>query len=196
MISALIELDEHIFGLINMKWQNGFFDFVMPYLRNKYFWIPFYLLFAIWLIIKFKKSSLVIILASIAVVGISDMISSSLIKKNVKRERPCRQLEEGTYRTLINCGSGYSFTSSHATNHFSLAVILILILGRFVKPFKWLLLWAGSIAYAQVYVGVHFPVDVIAGGVLGSLIALLMYKILERFKFMNDLNNKLNKNYA
>ena len=84
----------------------------------------------------------------------------------------------------VHCGGGYSFTSSHATNHFALATFLVIILGPF---FKWIripiFLWAASIAFGQVYVGVHYPLDVLAGSIVGILLGILMTKFYQMTRF-------------
>jgi len=102
--------------------------------------------------------------------GVADFTSSKIVKPLIERVRPCNDTTlPFEVRELVKCGGGYSFTSSHATNHF-----VSLVLGFLRK--KWitwaLLTWAASIAYGQVYVGVHYPLDVITGAVLGSLIGL------------------------
>jgi undecaprenyl-diphosphatase len=85
-------------------------------------------------------------------------------------------------RTLVDCGTGFSFPSSHASNHFALAVFFVVLFGR---HFKWAivlpLLWAFSIAFAQVYVGVHFPVDVMSGACIGALIGIVLGYIFKNF---------------
>ncbi len=90
----------------------------------------------------------------------------------MQRLRPCKVLEPSKdMHLLVPCGNGFSFPSSHATNHFAIATFLLLILG---KIFRWikipLILWAGSISFAQVYVGVHYPLDVATGALLGVLV--------------------------
>jgi len=181
-MTELIQWDTHLFHLINSDWANPFFDFLLPILRNKYTWMPLYLFLASFFIINFKKKGVFIVLALALTVGISDATSSHLIKKSVKRLRPCKVLEKPSdLHLLVRCGSGYSFPSSHAANHFSMAVFLFLTLGKIARWTKApLLIWAASICYAQVYVGVHFPLDVLAGALLGSLIALVCYGIYNR----------------
>jgi undecaprenyl-diphosphatase len=82
----------------------------------------------------------------------------------------------------VACGGGYSFTSSHAANHFGVAIFLI---GAFGLLGAWqqkaLLGWAGLIAFSQVYVGVHYPLDVFGGALLGSLLGWLTYRIFKRW---------------
>lgn len=171
-MAELLSLDFYLFKIINGEWHLPFFDSILPYWRTKYIWIPFYLFLLSFLTINFKKTGFFIIIGLIFSLSISDIISSHLIKKTVQRVRPCNDITlKEDVRILTRCGSGFSFTSSHAANHFSMAFYLIFCLGKIFKRIKLpLLFWAASIAYAQVYVGVHFPLDVIAGALLGSLI--------------------------
>lgn len=142
----------------------------MPIMRDRRTWIPVYLLIVWALYQRFKLPKAAwILVAGILAVAVANTLAAELIKPLVKRERPCKVELEA--RTLVNCGNGYSFPSAHATNHFAISVFLMLIFGR--RP-KWLgavlLGWATLVAYAQVYVGVHYPSDVLAGAVLGTLI--------------------------
>ncbi|NNE30667.1 MAG: phosphatase PAP2 family protein, partial [Saprospiraceae bacterium] len=155
----ILALDEILFRAVNVDGHNAFFDFLLPFMRNKYFWAPFYIFLLSLILVNFKKAGLLFVLSLILCVALTDNISSRLIKKTVKRERPCRQQSlSKDVKLLARCGVGYSFPSSHATNHFGVALFLILGLGSMWKWIKWpLIIWAGMISYAQVYVGVHFP---------------------------------------
>jgi len=114
--------------------------------------------------------------------GISDVISSRVVKPQFERLRPCRQ-ENMEVVLRARCGSGFSFTSSHASNHFAVAVFFMLTIGRMYRWSRILwLIWAGMIALGQVYVGVHFPLDVLAGAFLGSLIGLTVYRVYLKWK--------------
>ena len=178
----LIALDESIFILINRSWQNTFFDWLLPYWRNKYFWLPLYLVLLYFLFTKIGKKSVWILLFLGLTVAASDLTSSFLIKENVERIRPCN--DPAFMKNVFlraPCGSGYSFTSSHAANHFAIALFLILIFGKRLKKWRYaLLFWAISIGFAQIYVGVHYPLDVLfgflVGGFSGSLGAFLYHR--------------------
>ncbi len=180
----IIQYDQWLFSMLNGQWHNAFFDAIMPYWRSKYVWMPLYIFIASFLLINWHKRGLVVILFAVATISVADMASSKLMKPIVQRVRPCNDVGlRFEVRELVRCGGGYSFTSSHATNHFALAVFLSLVFGVFRKKWiRWALLtWAASIAYGQVYVGVHYPMDVITGAVLGSLIGLVFANVYERW---------------
>lgn len=173
-LDTLRAADAAFFHLVNAGWSNSFFDVLLPLCREKWFWAPFYLFIGAfaWLNFGWQKGW-IMMLGLIVSVGLADFSSSSIVKKNVQRLRPCNDpvLREAVILRVGGCGSGYSFTSSHAANHFAAAVFLIGVLGRLARWVRPALLgWASVIALAQVYVGVHFPGDVLGGALLGSVI--------------------------
>jgi membrane-associated phospholipid phosphatase len=182
MPDQLLQLDRHLFYFINHDLANPFFDLVMPYLRNAKFWIPLYLFiigFCTW---KFKKQGIIIIVLLALSAGFADFTSARMIKPLVKRARPCRdEVVSRTDMERIPCGTGYSFPSTHATDHFAMAFFMILL---FYKKWPWIwlwgILWAGTISFAQVYVGVHFPVDVFCGAIYGMLVGWLFSVIYKK----------------
>ena len=171
MLERLESIDFKIFKLIHLDGQNALFDAFLPYMRDKYMWIPLYLFFIIWCIIKFRNKAWIPVLFTIGAVALSDQLSANLIKGIFERLRPCNTPElQGVIRPLVQCGSGYSFVSAHAANHFTLAVLFTYV---FTGENTWKVMnfifyfWAASICYAQVYVAVHFPFDVLSGAILG-----------------------------
>ena len=106
----------------------------------------------------------------------SDYVSSTLIKENFFRLRPCHDpVLSGNIRFLVAyCPQSSSFTSSHAVNHFAAAMFIFTTFKKSVSS-KWafLFLWAAAISYAQVYVGVHFPFDILCGAVLGVILGYI-----------------------
>ena len=175
MIDQLISLDQEAFLAINQGLSNAFFDWLMPILRNRYTWAPLYLFIIVFCIRNYKRNGLYIIVFLLVTFGIADHVSSSVIKKSVERVRPCRDAEfKDHVNVLVRCSGGYSFTSSHAANHFAIAVALIMVFYRRWKHILWLgLSWAAVISFAQVYVGVHYPLDILSGALLGSTIGCL-----------------------
>ncbi|MFN7117198.1 MAG: phosphatase PAP2 family protein [Saprospiraceae bacterium] len=174
----LLQLDEQLFYLINNGWQNPFLDAIMPIWREKSTWIPLYVLLAGFIFYRFRIKGLFLVMALGLLVGISDNVSSQLIKKNVRRIRPCNDGTVENVHLIISCGSGYSFPSTHAVNHFVVATFLSVTLGQFYKKIRLpLLLWAASIALGQVYVGVHYPLDILCGALLGIVLGYIGAKL-------------------
>ena len=175
----MFHLDFQIFDFINHDLSNSFFDWLAPIMRDKKTWIPLYIFLIAWIVWRYKKHSWLIILIAGATVGISDYTSSSIIKPLIKRVRPCNDKENSYVITSrVSCGSGYSFPSSHASNHFALAFFLSLTV---FKRNPWIKLlafvWASLISLSQVYVGVHYPVDIFGGACLGMLIAFATFAL-------------------
>jgi membrane-associated phospholipid phosphatase len=169
IIEWFLQTDRTVFHWVNSGWSNVVFDQVLPWCRTPLFWAPFYLFILVFMGINSSGRQRILFIGGLLLaVSISDFTSSTLIKKQVGRIRPCNDPAMTSVIARVSCGSGYSFTSNHAANHFTVAVFLIGILGplrRWIKPV--LLGWASLVALSQVYVGVHYPLDVIAGAFLG-----------------------------
>ena len=172
-MQQLIHLDKALFKLINGQWTNSFFDWIMPWLRNSTVWVPLYFFLFLLVAINFKKQAFWIIIFGVITVALTDGISSKLIKPFFGRLRPCNDPDMmGMVRFLLDHRPGNgSFTSSHAANHFGIAMFLFVVLNKHFGRWMWLFfVWAFCISYAQMYVGVHYPLDILGGAVLGCLI--------------------------
>ena len=171
MFESLLHYDFQLFHLINEVWTHPYLDSFLAFMRNSFVWTPLYVFLISFFLFNFGKRGGILILFLISSIVFSNIISSELIKKNVKRLRPCNESTLLHHRrTLVQCGTGYSFTSSHATNHFCFASFILLTGVGFIGRWRYLfLLWAAVISYAQIYVGVHFPIDVIGGCIVGLL---------------------------
>ena len=183
----VLQFDRDLFFLVNKKWSNPFFDFILPYCRNAVTWIPFYLFMLIFMLLNHKKRGWLWILLAITTAAATDLISSRLIKENIFRVRPCHDLLLHQVRFLVQyCPQSSSFTSSHAANHFGFSTFIYYTLNRFYG--KWVavvFLWAFIVSYAQVYVGVHYPLDVAGGAVVGIVIGYCTARVFNRF-MMNE----------
>lgn len=179
MFTQLESIDKSIFLWINQQCTNSFFDTIMPFMRYDKNWIPLYVLFILIAIKQEQKKVWLWIIFAFITVLITDQCSSHLIKPLVKRLRPCTDPNfKDQVRLLVHqCSNGFSFTSSHATNHFGIAIFFIFSLENTLKKWRYLLFfWALSIAYAQVYVGVHYPFDVLCGSILGIVLSIFISK--------------------
>ena len=136
-MEAILGLDEQLFKIINGGWHVDWLDYVMPYWRDKKFWYPLYLGLLGFLIYRFRIKGIYFILFLIANIGLADTVSSKLFKPNIQRVRPCNDpaLAEDVV-LLVGCGRAYSFTSSHAANHFAIAGFFVVALGWYFRRWK------------------------------------------------------------
>lgn len=168
--------DQWLFIQLNSRFTNPFFDAVLPYFRDSVFWAPLYLFILAFIALNYGKKGLWWSIAFLCTLAITDMVSSRVFKEAFERLRPCRDPAFSAYVRLLvkQCSGGYSFTSSHAANHFGMATF---VSRTFYSTFgRWIYIsyiWAFFISYAQIYVGVHYPLDVLGGAAIGVLAGLL-----------------------
>jgi undecaprenyl-diphosphatase len=174
-LDFLINIDKWLFSLINGEFVNSFFDRFFTLITLQRNWLLLYLVLGIWLLIKGgKRGRFAVIFLALTILA-ADQFSSNFLKYAVERIRPCNDIIQ--VRLLIDCGPGFSFPSSHAVNSFAAAVLL----SRFYRENRYFFyIFAGLIAYSRVYVGVHYPFDVLAGIIIGIIIGRL-------FVFLYDL---------
>lgn len=172
---TLIQWDHSLFETINSDWANPFFDRLMPFMRQSKNWIPLYVLTLLFLLYKYGWKSLWWVLFFGLTVALTDSTGTYLFKHNIERLRPCRDPEFASHVRLLlkQCAGGYGFISNHAANHFGMAAFFFITFKPVCGRWVWLAMaWAITIAFAQVYVGVHFPLDVLAGALLGLCFGL------------------------
>lgn len=171
MLETIVAFDHQLFQFFNGQLTNGFFDWFMPFITNAKTWLPFLLLIWLYMICSGGRQMKVLALALVLSVGLTDIVCARLIKKAVGRARPCaiEQNENFKCRLLLPKKTSKSFPSNHAANMAALAVTTAVICS--VKMAAPLLILAFIIGYSRVYVGVHFPVDVMVGWLTGALLA-------------------------
>jgi undecaprenyl-diphosphatase len=182
ILKPILRLDYWLFHKINQIWINPFFDLVLPFMRQQEFWYFFYLFLLVFSLYNFGVKGCWWSVSLIMTVIIADLFSSSLMKSLIWRFRPCRDPDlADQVRVLVNyCPQSSSFTSSHACNHFAAAWFIFITLNQ-TGSWRWLLfVWAFIISYAQVYVGVHFPLDILGGAILGTAIGYGMSILFQK----------------
>ena len=149
------------------------FDPFWILVSEKWFWIPLYVIFLYFLYKNFNKKSLFYILLFVALgITASDQIAN-IFKFGFERLRPCHDPSlEGLLRE-VKCGGKFGFYSAHSSNSFFVATYLTMLLGKKIKQLPYFLfIWAAIVAYSRVYLGMHFPGDIIIGAIMGILLAL------------------------
>lgn len=181
MFESLIQLDKEWLLAINNGLKTPLLDTICSFMRNQKNWYPLY---AILLYLSYRKwnlKSLWVLLGAIILVLVSDQVSANLIKNMVQRIRPCNDPSiSGLIHNIVGCGRGYSFVSAHATNHFAIAIFFGILFRPYYAWMIWIgLPWASFIAFSQVYVGVHYPFDVICGALLGSTFGFIAARFVQ-----------------
>lgn len=179
MLEELLKIDQQLFHAINTGLSNTFFDWLMPILRDRYTWIPLYIFIIAFAIKTYKLKGLYLVLFLGAAVGLADFGSATILKPAFNRIRPCNDVEiQQTMVIRVPCGSGKSFPSTHASDHFAIAIFMLVIFYKKWKPIIPIaIIWAAFICFAQVYVGVHYPIDVTVGMLFGSMIGFIVAKL-------------------
>jgi undecaprenyl-diphosphatase len=190
---GLENFDVNLFHLVNEA-HSPVADEVMWWLSQKLVWIPLYALMAFLVYRSFGwKGAIAVVLAAGCCVVITDQVSVHAFKNVFERLRPCHNLDYGRVVHTVNdhCGGQYGFISSHAANVFGIAVFV----GRMVRhKYKsvmiGLVIWAALVSYSRVYLGVHYPADVVGGALLGITVGFSLSWVMMRFREKLRLGKK------
>jgi undecaprenyl-diphosphatase len=176
VLEFLNQLDTDLFLLIN-GWHGSFFDAFMVYISARFFWIPFYIILLYLLVSEQKKRSWLALVAVIILITLSDQLSVHAFKEVFQRLRPCHDTSLALMvHTVEGCGGKFGFISSHASNSFALAFFLTALLRYRYHLIGWVMYsWAILTIYSRVYLGAHYPGDVLVGALVGSLLGWLVF---------------------
>ena len=175
-------LDTQLFLLINGL-HSSFFDTFMWIVSAKLTWIPLYLSVLYLLIRTYKKDSVWIILSVVLCIVISDQTASGLLKELVKRLRPSHVESLKSMIHLVKGYEGglYGFASSHASNSAGLAILTSLIFKNRLYTLS-MSVWVLLVSYSRIYLGVHYPGDILGGMLIGTLVAFFCYWLILKIK--------------
>ena len=188
ILHSLQDLDRQLVLAINRA-HTPALDSLMIFASNRYAWIPAYALLITVLIDLFRRRALVLLPLVVAAVGLADSITSRLFKPFFARLRPCHDASLASLLHLPDgCGGQFGFLSSHAANSAALAVFLLLALppGRFRATKVLAFVWAALLSYSRMYLGAHYPSDVLGGAAIGALLgwgaAALYHRLVLRLR--------------
>lgn len=171
----LDSIDRSVFLFLN-SFHSPFWDKVMWMISAKLTWLPLYLAIIIFLILREKRKAILLIPLLILSVVITDQVSVHCFKEVFERLRPCHQpsLEGMVHIVNGKCGGKFGFVSSHAANTFGIAILSLLIFKK-----RWyslvILAWASLVSYSRIYLGVHYPGDILGGALLGIVTGYVLY---------------------
>ena len=191
VLERLVHIDTEVLLAIN-GWHAPWADTLMWIISAKTTWIPLYLLLVGLLVWRYRQPSnnamkwlkkvpvcVVMIVAIVAAVGLSDFIASGILKDLVARPRPTRVPElEGVLHLVNGYKSGqYGFVSSHAANTMACGLLFSLIWRKKIATVG-MMLWVAVNCYSRMYLGVHYPLDILGGLMVGVLMAVVAYQVL------------------
>ena len=173
MIDKIVEIDKQMMVFLNKTISNPIFDFIMPIITNQNFLVFSGLILIGYLAYYGGKRGRITIVVLLLAAGASDAICFQIIKPLVGRIRPSHEFYE-FINLLVSKGGKYSFPSNHAANSFAFATVLSYF---YDKNRTFLYIMASTIAFSRVYVGVHYPLDIVFGSIIGYLISWIILSI-------------------
>ena len=176
MIESLLELDRELILYINnagnIRW-----DQFMLFMSEKWVWLPMYIGILSIILRQFEQDSWIPLVMIVVLITLADQATSSILKPYFSRLRPCRDEELAELIRLAGkCGGKYGFASSHAANTMGLAIFISFFSTRRVGYL--LVAWSLTIGFSRVYLGVHYPGDVMAGFIIGAFIAFVLFRLM------------------
>ncbi|MCK5730522.1 MAG: phosphatase PAP2 family protein, partial [Draconibacterium sp.] len=175
-LQNILEFDKELFLYLN-SFHNNFWDTIMLMVTRKETWAPLYLIIIFYVVKNYRNKSILILLFMGLTILASDQISV-LIKESVQRLRPVHEPAiADIVHNVFRKGGLHGFVSSHATNMFAIFIFTTRIFKN-RSYFFLMLFWAVIVSYSRIYIGVHYPLDIIGGAFLGCLLGVIFYKLL------------------
>lgn len=177
-MQRLLELDQELLLFFN-GFHSNWMDPVMWLATKTIFWLPLYLVLVYLMVKAYKWNTLYLLLGVAITIALADQITSGFMKPFFERLRPSQEPALiGILHTVNNYKGGlYGFASSHAANTFGVAMFLWLLFKDRYRYFSVIFIWAAFMSYTRIYLGVHYPGDVLAGAIIGLLCGWIGYRL-------------------
>ncbi len=187
MIDFFLELDKNLFLELN-SYHAEWLDAVMMFVTNTLVWIPLYLFIAYHIFRIHGKRALLIFVCIALTILLADQITSSVMKPFFGRLRPTHDPELAAMVHIVDNyrGGRFGFASSHAANTFGLAMFVFLLFRQQTRKVGWMFAWALLVAYSRIYLGVHYPGDILVGGLVGVACAIGCYVLYRKISVVID----------
>ena len=183
MLDEIKRLDTAAFLWLNGQ-HSTLWDGLMYWITHRLTWVPLYALIIFLLFRRYRWQAAWMILVIVLVITLADQTASTWLKPFFGRLRPCHEPTlTGTVHLVSGCGGRFGFVSSHSANTFGLATTLWLLLRREVKYIGLLFVWAFLVSYSRIYVGVHYPLDLAGGALVGITYAGLVMRAYRKLMF-------------
>ena len=188
VLDTILEYDKELFVYLNALGNENWDTFWMT-LTNQLSWIPLYLLFLILIVKQLGwKKGLVLILFTALLITFSDQFSN-LMKNSFGRLRPNRDVSINEFIRILKNNKSFSFISGHATTSTAVTLFMHLTLRKYYKYTLFFFIWPLLFAYSRIYIGVHFPLDIICGALFGLVIGFIFYRLSLKLLFKMDEKN-------
>ncbi|KIA97108.1 MULTISPECIES: phosphatase PAP2 family protein [unclassified Flavobacterium] len=181
MLEKLQELDTNLFVYLNGLGSETY-DKLWLVITDQVNWIPLFLLLFYFIYKKLgTKQTLYLLLFIAILITCTDQLTN-LVKNNVQRLRPCNNPDINSFIRIVQVRSSFSFFSGHAANTMAVATFLYLLLNKHFKYFGLLFLWPLVFAYSRIYLGLHYPLDILCGYLAGATMGFLLFKIYQKVR--------------
>lgn len=185
MLDQIVQYDKELFIFLNGLGSTTWDSFWMFY-TDKVHWIPFYVILAYFM---YKRSNTKMFVLTVVVIALmilfTDQITNLFKKVLVRRPRPCHEDDLIQVMRLVksSCGGAFGYFSGHASNSMAVAIFSGLVLRyKYKYLIYFLIVWAIVMAYSRVYIGVHYPLDILSGMLFGAFSGVLFYKLDKYFQ--------------
>ena len=179
MLEKIIDLDKSLFIFLNNLGSKPF-DGIWLLVTKQFNWIPFFLILLLILYKKIGVKALLLVLVSIAALITFTNELTDLVKFSVQRIRPCNDEELKGLIRVVKDSDTFSYFSGHAANSIAAMLFIFLILRQHYKYSFLIFLYPLIFAYSRIYLGLHFPLDILSGYIFGSCTGILFYFLYKK----------------